>query len=107
MTLWFGGLLLIVCGLLEFFLGNTFPAVVFLSYGAHFLTFFATLQPFYGAVSAYTDPAAPTQVQEPGFFASFAFYTVFMGVLSFLFMILSLRTNGMVLAYLCRNITWY
>jgi succinate-acetate transporter protein len=34
----FGGLLLIISGLLEFFLGNTFPSVVFFGYGAHFLT---------------------------------------------------------------------
>jgi succinate-acetate transporter protein len=35
---YFGGMLLIISGLLEFFLGNTFPSVVFFGYGAHFLT---------------------------------------------------------------------
>ncbi|KAE9365988.1 hypothetical protein N431DRAFT_495780 [Stipitochalara longipes BDJ] len=89
----FGGLLLIIAGILEFFLGNIFPTVVFLGYGAHFLTFAATFQPFYAAVSSYTDPTAPSQQQTPAFASSFAFYALFMGVLSFVFLICSLRTN--------------
>lgn len=89
----FGGVLLILSGLLEFFLGNTFPSVVFLGYGAHFIVFAATFTPFYAAISAYTDPAKPSQTQTPMFASSFAFYACFMGVLSFVFLICSLRTN--------------
>jgi uncharacterized protein len=51
----------------------------------------STFQPFYSAVAAYT----PNSSQEltPGFVASFAFYALFMGLLSFIFLICSLRTN--------------
>ena len=38
-----GGFLLVLGGILEFILGNTFPSVVFTSYGAFFLSFAATL----------------------------------------------------------------
>lgn len=53
-TIWFGGMLLIFAGLGEFILGNTFPFLVFMGYGAHFLTFGTTFIPAWNAVSAYT-----------------------------------------------------
>ena len=77
---------------LEFFLGNTFPSVVFFGYGAHFLTFGATFQPFYAAISSYTIDGS--QTQTPAFMASFGFYACFMGVLSFVYLICSVRTNA-------------
>jgi hypothetical protein len=60
-------------------------------YGAHFLTFASTFQPFYNAIAAYTTDGS--QTQTPAFAASFAFYAVFMGALSFVYLICSLRTN--------------
>jgi len=86
---------MIIGGFLEFILGNTFPFVVFSSFGAFWLSFAATLQPFYYAYGAY----APTGGSEAeglatvGFTASFAFFLVFMGVLCFIYLICSLRTN--------------
>jgi len=96
--IWFGGFLLILSGLLEFLLGNTFPSVVFFGYGAHFLTYGTTFQPFYNAVAAYNPPptsptALPSQALSAGFASSFGFYACFMGVLSFIFLVCSLRTN--------------
>lgn len=85
-------MLLLIAGILEFFLGNTFPFIVFMGYGAHFLTYAATFQPFYGAVSLYTTDGS--QTQTPAFLSSFAFYAIFMAVLSFVFLVCSLRTNG-------------
>jgi uncharacterized protein len=72
--LFFGGILMILGGLLEFFLGNTFPAVVFCSFGAYWLTFGGTLLPQLNAYGAYappdaTSPAAGLETQ--GFNASF------------------------------------
>jgi succinate-acetate transporter protein len=72
--LFFGGLLLIISGLLEFFLGNTFPFVVFMSFGAFWLTFAITLQPSYGAFSSYAPPTATSPaagMATKGFNASF------------------------------------
>ncbi|EME79659.1 uncharacterized protein MYCFIDRAFT_142753, partial [Pseudocercospora fijiensis CIRAD86] len=91
----FGGLLMILGSLGEFILGNTFPFVVFGSFGAFWLAFAATLQPFYNAYGAYSpDPQAPAKgLDTVGFNASFAFFLLFMGLLCFLYMILALRTN--------------
>jgi succinate-acetate transporter protein len=85
-----------VGGFLEFILGNTFPFVVFISFGAFWLTFAATLTPSYFAYGAYaptpTDPES-AGLTTVGFTASFAFFLVFMGVLCFIYLICSLRTN--------------
>lgn len=91
----FGGLLMILGGVGEFILGNTFPFVVFSSFGAFWLQYGATLQPFYNAYGAYSpNPEAPAEgLNTVGFNASYAFFLVFMGVLCFLYMILALRTN--------------
>jgi len=91
----FGGLLMVVGGFLEFILGNTFPFVVFVSFGAFWLTFAATLQPFYYAYGLYA-PAGEAEtagLNTVGFTASFGFFLLFMGVLCFIYLICSLRTN--------------
>ncbi|TAQ86418.1 hypothetical protein B7494_g5260 [Chlorociboria aeruginascens] len=90
----FGGLLMILGGSLEFVLGNTFPFVVFVSFGAFWLAFAATLQPFYNAYGAYsTTGTAADGLQTVGFNASFGFFMIFMGLLCLIYFICSLRTN--------------
>lgn len=78
----------------QWIIGNTFPFVVFGSFGAFWLSFGGTLQPFYNAWGAYskTDSAADG-LTEPAFNASFAFFLLWMGVLCFVYMICALRTN--------------
>ncbi|ESZ92125.1 hypothetical protein SBOR_7504 [Sclerotinia borealis F-4128] len=91
----FGGLLMMVGGFLEFILGNTFPFVVFVSFGAFWLTFASTLQPFYYAYGLYAPPGGTPAdgLTTVGFNASFGFFLVFMGVLCLIFLVCSLRTN--------------
>lgn len=91
----FGGLLMILGSFGEFIIGNTFPFVVFGSFGAFWLSFAATLQPFYNAWGAYSsDPTNPALgLSTVGFHSSFAFFFVAMGLTCFLYMILALRTN--------------
>lgn len=91
----FGGLLMILGAIGEFFIGNTFPFVVFGSFGAFWLTFAATLQPFYNAYGAYSpDPTnAAAGLNTGAFNASFGFFLVFMGLLCLVYFVLSLRTN--------------
>lgn len=92
----FGGLLMILGSLGEFILGNTFPFVVFGTFGAFWLSYAATLQPFYNSYGAYVmDPTMPASagLETSGFNASFAFFLLFMGLLCFIYLILSLRTN--------------
>lgn len=91
----FGGLLMLIGGVLEWVLGNTFPFVVFSSFGAFWLAFAATLQPFYNASGAYSpDPTKPyLGATQPGFLASFAFFQLYMGLLCFIYLICAIRTN--------------
>lgn len=85
---------MLVGGFLEFILGNTFPFVVFMSFGAFWLSFAATLQPFYSAYGSYSTTANPADgLKTVGFTASFAFFMVYMGVLCLIYLICSLRTN--------------
>lgn len=95
-----GAILLYLGGLGEWILGNTFPAVVFFSFGGFWGTFGATLTPFFNAVNGYgNDPA--------GFYNSFAMFLIWMGVLCFFYMIASVRTNiCLFLILLCFCITF-
>jgi len=114
----FGGLLMLVGGFLEFIIGNTFPFVVFMSFGAFWLGFAATLQPFYNAYIAYeTTPGdAASGLASEGFQSSFAFFLVFMGLLCLIYLVCALRTNivfvviflSLVLAFSClAGAYWY
>ncbi|PSK33943.1 Protein alcS [Elsinoe australis] len=90
----FGGLLMVIGGTGEFILGNTFPCVVFMSFGAYWLTYGATLTPYYNAYGQYSTTGNPADgLTSAGFNASFAFFLLWMGVLCFIYAIVSLRTN--------------
>jgi succinate-acetate transporter protein len=82
---WTGGFLMAVGGVLEFFLGNTFSCVVFLSFSGFWFVYATTLTPSYSAIAAYKDPLQ--------FYNSFAFFLVFMGLLCVIYLICALRTN--------------
>lgn len=92
----FGGVLMILGSVGEWIIGNTFPFVVFGTFGAFWLTFGFTLMPAYNAAGAYaadplTNPAEG--LTTVGFNATFAFFQLWMGVLCLIYMICALRTN--------------
>ncbi|KAF3760949.1 hypothetical protein M406DRAFT_18130, partial [Cryphonectria parasitica EP155] len=91
----FGGVLMILGGILEWVLGNSFPCVVFVTFGAFWLTFAGTLNPAFAAYSSYaaTGQPAATGLETQGFNASFGFFQVFMAVVCFCFLLASVRTN--------------
>ncbi|PPJ52238.1 hypothetical protein CBER1_09728 [Cercospora berteroae] len=94
--IYFGGVLMVVAGFFELILGNTFPAVVFTTFGAFWFSFGGTLQPFYGAWAAFAeDPvgAPQTGLTNPAFFNAYAFFLLFMGLLCLVYLICSIRTN--------------
>ncbi|KAH0827696.1 hypothetical protein AYO21_08867 [Fonsecaea monophora] len=68
-----GGLLMIIGGVGEFILGNSYPFIVFCGFGGWWLSFGATLKPSFGAYGNYspdpTDPAAG--LSTTGFLAGF------------------------------------
>lgn len=70
---------MILSGILEFVLGNTFPSVVFLTFGAFWLTFAGTLNPGFAAYASFAadGQAASTGLQSPEFNASFGMHEPF------------------------------
>ncbi|KAF1998794.1 GPR1/FUN34/YaaH-class plasma membrane protein [Amniculicola lignicola CBS 123094] len=90
----FGGLLMVLGSIGEWIIGNTFPFVVFGSFGAFWLGWAATLTPFYNAYGAYsTTDVAADGIDTVGFRSSFAFFFIAMAVMCFIYLICSLRTN--------------
>lgn len=79
--------------LLEFILGNTFPFVVFGTFGAFWLAFAATLTPYFNASAAYLPDNPAASAADPTFQSTFGFFHVYMAVLCFIYMIISVRTN--------------
>jgi succinate-acetate transporter protein len=115
--MFFGGVLLLISGIMEFVLGNTFPFAVFMSFGAFWFTFAITLQQGYGAFTTYAPPGSPDPavgILTPGFNASFGkckkslrgctsvfqksdsntgFLLLFMGLLCLVFLVCAFKTN--------------
>lgn len=95
-----GAVLLYMGGIGEWILGNTFPSVVFFTFGGFWGTFGATLTPFFDAVHGYGDQVA-------GFYNSFAFFLIFMAVLCLAYSIAALRTNiCLVIILVCFTVTF-
>jgi succinate-acetate transporter protein len=71
--IFFGGILLLVAGLLEWVIGNTFPSVVFFCYGGFIMSFGATLIPSFAAWATYAPAGEPAAagLATQGFNASF------------------------------------
>ncbi|ORY72921.1 GPR1/FUN34/yaaH family-domain-containing protein [Leucosporidium creatinivorum] len=81
-----GGIGLYLSGLLEWIIGNTFPATVFMVFGAFWLAFGFLLQPTQGI-------AAALGASSVDYNAGIALYLVWWGLLVLIFLIASLRTN--------------
>ncbi len=103
--MFFGGALLFIAGIGEFILGNTFPFVVFFGYGAHYLTFAMAFIPWFGAVRWNSVGGNGDAFTPDGTFAAgFGFYPLALAMLSFLFLLCSLRTNAIFVGiFICRS----
>lgn len=62
--------------ILEWILGNTFPAVVFGTFGTFWLSFASTLNPSFSAFASYAPAGEPgaAGLETQGFNASFGTY---------------------------------
>ena len=89
----FGGMLMSVGSVLEFVLGNTFPFVVFGTFGAFWLTYASTLTPYFSAAASYQPNDPATAATNPQFQASYAFFLLYMGLICFVYLICAVRTN--------------
>ncbi|KAL7894995.1 GPR1/FUN34/yaaH family domain-containing protein [Trichoderma sp. SZMC 28014] len=90
-----GGLLMILGGLLEWILGNSFPAVVFCTFGSFWLSYGGVLNPSFAAFASFAgeNEASAAGLETTGFNAGLGFWFLFMGLLCVIFLICSLRTN--------------
>ncbi|KAI1156391.1 GPR1/FUN34/yaaH family-domain-containing protein [Nemania diffusa] len=89
-----GGLLLLLGGIGEWILGNTFPATVFCLFGGFWFTFGATIVPGYGAYGTYSTSGVVAEgLNEPQFYATFSFVLIGMTLLCAVFTVASVRTN--------------
>ncbi|KAK3049906.1 hypothetical protein LTR09_008826 [Extremus antarcticus] len=91
----FGGILMTLGSIGEWILGNTFPCVVFGSFGSFWFAFGITLIPSTGSYGAFSpNPNNPALgLETAGFNSGWAFFQVFMGVLCLVYAICALRTN--------------
>lgn len=67
-----GGILMILGAIMEWILGNTFPAVVFSTFGTFWLSFGGILSPSFAAFGSYAPPGeeAVAGLETTGFNAS-------------------------------------
>lgn len=91
----FGGILMLVASVMEWILGNTYIFVVFGTFGSFWLTFAATLQPYFFAYGNYSPNPAKEALglTTAGFNDTFGYFLLFMGLLCTIYLICSLRTN--------------
>lgn len=92
----FGGILMTLGSIGEWILGNTFPCVVFGSFGSFWFAFGITLTPYAGAYGSFAENPLKNPVaglSSTGFNAGWAFFLCFMGVLCLIYSICALRTN--------------
>ncbi|KAJ9660516.1 hypothetical protein H2198_002452 [Neophaeococcomyces mojaviensis] len=85
----FGGIAMVLAGIGEFVLGNTFPFVVFTVYGVHWVGAAYTTDPWHPLTAAYGAEGGAMTVYTSGQ----GLYNVTMLLVSFIFTIGSLRTN--------------
>ncbi|KAM5341497.1 hypothetical protein ACJ41O_014528 [Fusarium nematophilum] len=91
-----GGLLMLISGIMEWVLGNSFPSIVFCSFGGFWLSFAGTLNPSFAAFSSYAPPDAASPAEgmaTRGFNASLGFWLIAVGMLAIIYLICALRTN--------------
>lgn len=88
-----GGIAMNVAGIFELILGNTFPAAVFIVYGAHWCQVAYTYDPAHALAATYAADGVPGALSM-AYNSGNAFYDLSMTLVSFVFFLGSLRTNG-------------
>ncbi|KAF5334845.1 hypothetical protein D9758_014280 [Tetrapyrgos nigripes] len=83
-----GGLIMVTAGVMEWVLGNTFPFVIFVSFGGFWLGFGLLQDPSHSLASAFTDGSSSVQFNK-----GLMFYLAFWSVAGVIFFVASLRTN--------------
>ncbi|RDH31268.1 GPR1/FUN34/yaaH family-domain-containing protein [Aspergillus welwitschiae] len=90
----FGGMTQIIGAIGEWIIGNTFSCAIFFTYGAFWLAHGASLMPFFAVGAQYSSTGDSLGGMETaGFHATAGLYYVTLSVVTFVFLICSIRTN--------------
>ncbi|KAG7096556.1 hypothetical protein E1B28_003978 [Marasmius oreades] len=95
-----GGVCMIITGIMEWILGNTFPMVVFMTFAGFWLSFATLNDPHHGVMAAY---ASSGGANSPALNGAILFYLCGWGVVMIMYFIASLRTNA-VFAFMFFNV---
>ncbi|KAH8703013.1 plasma membrane ammonium transporter [Talaromyces proteolyticus] len=92
--IFFGGLVQILGAIGEWLIGNTFSSALFFTYGTFWLVNGTSEMPFFAVGVNYSPTGNNLEGQTTDmFYATVGFYYIFLGVLSFVYLICSIRTN--------------
>ncbi|KAK7043999.1 hypothetical protein VNI00_008167 [Paramarasmius palmivorus] len=85
-----GGTAMVISGVMEWILGNTFPFVVFITFGGFWLGLGILQDPEHNIVSAFANGGGAA---SPEYNSGLMFYYAFWAVVIFIYLVTSLRTN--------------
>ncbi|KAJ6036178.1 hypothetical protein N7540_000457 [Penicillium herquei] len=92
--IFFGGMVQILGGLGEWIIGNTFSCALFFTYGTFWIVQGTTQMPFFGAGTNYSPTGNTIEgAKTPEYAATLGLYYVILSVLTFVYLICSIRTN--------------
>lgn len=94
-VIFYGGVLMWMAGILEFILGNTFPFLVFTTFGSFYSSYGATLIPWFATYQSFAPDASNEALglTTEGWNASYGHYWMAFTVLWLFFTICAIRTN--------------
>ncbi|PGG95550.1 hypothetical protein AJ79_09992 [Helicocarpus griseus UAMH5409] len=92
--IFFGGLVQLLGAIGEWLIGNTFACAIFFTYGTFWIVQGTSLQPFFGTGTAYSPTGNTLEGQTTSaYYATLGFYYVSLTMVSFVFVLCSLRSN--------------
>ncbi|KAE8148921.1 putative plasma membrane ammonium transporter [Aspergillus avenaceus] len=92
--IFFGGFVQILGGIGEWIIGNTFTCAIFFTYGTFWIVQGTSLMPFFATGLLYSETGnAMEGMTSPGYNATVGFYFVALTILTFVYLICSIRTN--------------
>ncbi|KAJ5357113.1 hypothetical protein N7541_004271 [Penicillium brevicompactum] len=92
--IFFGAMVQILGAIGEWILGNTFSCALFFTYGTFWLVQGTSLMPFFAVGTMYSPTGNTLEgMQTPEYSATIGFYYVSLALLTFIYLICSIRTN--------------
>ncbi|KAL4804587.1 GPR1/FUN34/yaaH family-domain-containing protein [Aspergillus unguis] len=93
--IFFGGIVQVLGAIGEWIIGNTFSCAIFMTYGTFWIVQGGGLMPFFATGLNYSPTGNNMEGQATeGYAATIAFYYVSLGILTFIYLIASIRTNA-------------